>query len=157
MYLQVPWRPWPSLLVDKIQSIRVSCCPSGTGTQALCVPFLPGSSAEEGLPPPLQPPQDCQGWSFPISCHHSGFRSWSMDSVFASQPLLGLSHPPSSDGLSPRIHIWFILVLKKAFLARGSHFQEGSPSSVGVRLTRGPVAGHLLPSSGLPRSRTHFS
>lgn len=34
--------------------------------------------------------------------------------------------------------------LKKVFLARAFHFQEGYPSSVGVGLTKGPVAGHLL-------------
>jgi hypothetical protein len=58
MFLQVPRRPWPSLLVDKIQSIGAACCPSGMRTQALCVPFLTGSSAEEGLPhsPSLSPP-----------------------------------------------------------------------------------------------------
>lgn len=89
MSLQVPWRPWPSLLADKVQAIWVACCLSGMGTQALYVLLPPGSSAEEA-----PPTQDCQGRSFPTSCHHGGFRSWSVDSVFASRPLLGLSHPP---------------------------------------------------------------
>lgn len=106
------------------------------------------SPSHPGLPGPVLPNLVSPRWFPELVCGQC---------VCITASSRTFSPSPSSGGLSPRIHIWFILVLKKHFLARGFHFQEGCPRSVGDGLTGGPAAAHLLPSPSLPRSRTLFS
>jgi hypothetical protein len=72
------------------RSPSFSCSFSHQDCQAEDAPPNLGSQARSILCPS----------TLPFTCHHQrGFRSWSVDGVFASQPLLSLSHPSFSSSL----------------------------------------------------------
>lgn len=104
------------------------------GYKLSTLPSYQGAQAKKPLPPRIARAVPSQSDVTTTVVSGAGLWTVCLHRSLCSDFLTPL--PSSSDGLSPWIHIWFILVIKKAFLARGLHFQEGFPSSVGVRLTR---------------------